>query len=89
MCDGTGGPQGHEGGQQGLEQGGAEEMGQTETEERRQTGQPYKARKSKVLNETERNYLAICKEWRILKTPVDTKIVLQGYLVCTELLKSL
>lgn len=55
VCDGTGGPQGHEGGQQGLEQGGAEEMGQTETEERRQTGQPYKARKSKVLNETERN----------------------------------
>ncbi|XP_032366441.1 ankyrin-3, partial [Etheostoma spectabile] len=34
VCVGTGGPHGHEGGQQGLEQGGAEERGPTETEER-------------------------------------------------------
>ncbi|KAG7229710.1 hypothetical protein INR49_012506 [Caranx melampygus] len=37
VCVGTGGPRGHEGGLQGLEQGGAEERGPTETEERRQT----------------------------------------------------
>lgn len=52
MCDGTGGPQRFEGGQQGLEQGGAEERGLTETEERRQTGQPTNASNSKLLNET-------------------------------------
>lgn len=41
MCDGTEGPRRYEGGQQGLERGGAEERGPTETEERRQTtGQP-------------------------------------------------
>lgn len=50
VCVGTGVPHGHEGGLQGLEQGGAEERGPTETEERRQTGQPSK--ESKVFNET-------------------------------------
>lgn len=48
MCDGTEGPRRHEGGQQGLERGGAEERGPTETEERRQTGQPLNA--SKLLS---------------------------------------
>lgn len=46
VCVGTEGPRGHERGQQGLEQGGAEERGPTETEERRQTGQPAEIRTS-------------------------------------------
>lgn len=46
MCDGTEGPRRHEGGQQGLERGGAEERGPTETEERRRTGQPLNASSS-------------------------------------------
>lgn len=50
VCVGTGVPHGQEGGLQGLEQGGAEEMVPTETEERRQTGQPSKASNSKVLH---------------------------------------
>lgn len=43
VCAGTGGPHGHEGVLQGLEQGGAVERGLTETEERKQTGQAFKA----------------------------------------------
>lgn len=38
VCVGTGGPHEHEGGLQGLELGGGEERGPTETEGRRQTG---------------------------------------------------
>lgn len=56
MCVGTGGPHGHEWGLQGLEQGGAEERGPTETEERRQTGQPSKASESKFVNEAGRTF---------------------------------
>ena len=40
MCIGTGGPLGVEGGPQGLQLGGAEERGPTETDGGRQTGQP-------------------------------------------------
>ena len=56
VCVGTGGPRGHEGDQQGLELGGAEERGPTKTEERRQTGQPSKASTSKVLDEAGRTF---------------------------------
>lgn len=56
VCVGTGVPHGHKGGLQGLEQGGAEERVPTETEERRQTGQPSKASRSEVLNATRRPF---------------------------------
>ena len=71
VCVGTGGPHGQEGGLLGLEQGGVEERGPTETEERRQTGQPSKASNSKLLIKTGR---------RTFTWHRDSKT--RGYLAC-------
>lgn len=76
VCVGTGGPHEHEGGLQGLEQGGAEERGPTETEERRQTGQPSKASSSSSLMRQGGHLMGICKEWPMLSyTTDDTRSV--------------
>lgn len=61
MCDGTEGPRRHEGGQRGLERGGAEERGPTETEERRQTGQPLNV--SNSFQRGREEICRLCKGW--------------------------